>query len=197
MKPIKKTKKGEMVGKAWIAKNTKFKPEYCQTLINYGKKGKSIAQFCASLEICRSTFDCWIIVHDDFGHAKRISVEACRAYWDDKVELYAIESPEGEKLNAQHLRYIASERFPMRQPIKLRDVGNVASCFEDVALAASQGNMSVEDANKYGQLFSGLAMAQQHETMWKDIEELKRIVAQNNSERFGESEGSIEEGDLT
>jgi hypothetical protein len=196
MKPIKQTKKGSVTEKGWVAKNTKFKREHCATVIEYGKKGKSIAQFCASLEISRSTFNDWAAVHSEFEEAKRISIEACKGYWDTQVDAYIVESYEGDKLNATHLKYVASERFPQRQPIKLRDSSNLLKCMEDVLNAVSKGEISADDANKYGALLKTAADIEQHTKMHNDIEELKRIVAQNNAERFGESEGLIEEGNI-
>jgi hypothetical protein len=67
---------------------------------------------------------------------------------------------------------------------------------EDVLNAVSKGEISADDANKYGALLKTAADIEQHTKMHNDIEELKRIVAQNNAERFGESEGLIEEGNI-
>lgn len=192
---MKRTRTGKPMPEGWSPPQNHFKQEYCELLIENGKRGGSIAQFCASLSLSRNTFNTWVAANENFREAKAIAQEACKSYWDNKVDKYSVESYEGDRLNTSHLKYIASERFPARQRIKLRNPGNLQMCAEDVWAAVSSGELSVDDANKFGLLLKTSAEIEVHTKLVEDVEELKKIVAQNKSEGLGSTESGPTERD--
>jgi len=48
---------------------TKYRPEYCEQVIQMGKEGKSVAQWCSQFEICRFTIDQWCKDYPEFSDA--------------------------------------------------------------------------------------------------------------------------------
>jgi len=50
---------------------TKYKPEYCQTLIDHMEEGYSFESFAALANCCVDTLHEWANVHEDFSVAKK------------------------------------------------------------------------------------------------------------------------------
>jgi transposase len=63
---------------------TKYRPEMCEQVIEWGREGKSRTWMAANLGIDRSTIDRWADAHDDFraalSHAKALE----QAWWEDE-----------------------------------------------------------------------------------------------------------------
>lgn len=63
---------------------SKYLPEYCETVIELGKQGKSLAQMCAHFDIARSTIDQWAEDHPDFSEALSRAKVHAQAWWEDQ-----------------------------------------------------------------------------------------------------------------
>jgi hypothetical protein len=63
---------------------TKYKPEYCQRVIDLGFEGNSKAQIAREIGVDRNTLDDWAKVHPDFSRALKIAKELELAWWEDQ-----------------------------------------------------------------------------------------------------------------
>lgn len=63
---------------------TKYKPEYCEAIIELGVQGKSVTYMAGSLGVHKDTLYEWIKEHDQFSdaftHAKALS----QMWWEDR-----------------------------------------------------------------------------------------------------------------
>jgi transposase-like protein len=62
---------------------TKYKPEFCEQVIELGKKGKSLAQMAAHFDVARSTIDQWAEDQPDFSEALTRAKAHCQAWWEN------------------------------------------------------------------------------------------------------------------
>ena len=81
---------------------TKFKPEYCEELIEHMKEGLSFEAFAGKLEVSKQTLYNWCETNIEFQEAKEIATEQSRLFWEQqgKDGLYKItETTEDEDGN--------------------------------------------------------------------------------------------------
>lgn len=62
---------------------TKYKPEYCELVIDTMAEGKSLAAVSAELRIARSTLYEWARDNPDFAEAIAIGKDLALAYWEE------------------------------------------------------------------------------------------------------------------
>ncbi|MGD9724506.1 MAG: helix-turn-helix domain-containing protein [Pirellulales bacterium] len=63
---------------------TKYKPEFCDAVIELGEQGKSRTQIARSLGVVRQTLTDWEASHPDFSDAMSIAEEYAQAWWEDR-----------------------------------------------------------------------------------------------------------------
>lgn len=63
---------------------TKYRPEYCEKVIEWGKLGKSRAWMCAQLEITYPTMLDWEQAHPNFSYALARAQMHSQAHWEDQ-----------------------------------------------------------------------------------------------------------------
>jgi hypothetical protein len=66
---------------------TDYKPEYCETVIELGKAGKSKAQMCSHFDKSRQTIDNWAAAHPEFLEALTRAMVHCQAWWEDQAQI--------------------------------------------------------------------------------------------------------------
>lgn len=66
-----------------VGRPSKYKPEFCETVIELGKKGKSLAQMAAHFDVARSTIDQWAEDHPQFSEALTRAKTHCQAWWEN------------------------------------------------------------------------------------------------------------------
>ena len=64
---------------------TKYKPEFCQMLIEHMAKGFSYLAFCAIADVHHDSLYEWEQVHPDFSEAKRKALHLNRMFWENKT----------------------------------------------------------------------------------------------------------------
>lgn len=64
---------------------TKYKPEYCQRLIDLGKEGKTPLALAVEIGVVRKTLENWRVDYPEFDHAHIIAMEAAHLYWSELV----------------------------------------------------------------------------------------------------------------
>lgn len=62
---------------------TSYRPEYCQVVIELGKKGKSKVQMCAHFSISRQTIDNWAHSNPEFLEALNVAMVHCQDWWEN------------------------------------------------------------------------------------------------------------------
>lgn len=61
---------------------SKYKPEYCQMLIDHMKEGLSYETFATIPRCCRDTLYAWEKAHPEFLEAKKTAFLECRIFWE-------------------------------------------------------------------------------------------------------------------
>jgi hypothetical protein len=62
---------------------TKYRPEYCDGIIEFMKDGKSITQYAAEIKISRTLVYDWAKAHPEFQEAMETAVTASEAFWEN------------------------------------------------------------------------------------------------------------------
>lgn len=62
---------------------TKYKPEYCQQLIDFMEDGRSLTGFAASLSVSKQTLYDWMKANPEFLDAFNVAQEKCQYWWEE------------------------------------------------------------------------------------------------------------------
>ena len=109
----------------FMGRPTKYKPEYCQRVIELGRKGKSIEQIAGLLNVAKRTLYNWRDNHEDFLHALDEAHDLALMWWEDTAQNNIVETKEGERVNASLWSRSMAARFPKkyRQEVKQEITG--------------------------------------------------------------------------
>lgn len=66
---------------------TAYLPEYCETVIDLGKAGKSKAQMAAHFDVSRQTIDNWASANPEFLEALSRADAHCQDWWETQGQL--------------------------------------------------------------------------------------------------------------
>lgn len=96
---------------------TSYRPEYCEQVIELGKRGKSITQIACTLQVDKTTVYEWVKVHPEFSHALSRARQEAQGWYEDigQTGIFA------EGFNASTWAKQVSCRFPD----DYRDTSNV------------------------------------------------------------------------
>lgn len=75
---------------------TKYKPEYCQLVVDMGNEGKAVSQIAAIIGVRRSTLYNWQKQYPEFAEACEMHKELSEAWWAElgrQISLGNIKSP--------------------------------------------------------------------------------------------------------
>lgn len=64
---------------------TDYRPEYCQSIIDYMSIGYSFYAFAAEIGVCPDTINEWAKVHPEFSVAKKIANAKRVKWWEDRA----------------------------------------------------------------------------------------------------------------
>jgi len=111
-----------------VGRPTKFKPEYCQKLIDHMKQGFSFASFTAETKVNQDTLYHWLKIYPEFADAY-IEADACNR---KTLEGVLLGNATGKlKGNAAAAIFIIKNRFPAdwrdKQEFAIEDVTNVSN----------------------------------------------------------------------
>ena len=107
------SKRPDLVGRTDVRppiRESKFSPEMCDQVIEWGMKGKSLAWMASRLGIVPQTIYKWKDMFPEFKTAIEIAHGLSQAYWEDLGQK-AIEDPEAN-MNAGLYAKSMSARFP-------------------------------------------------------------------------------------
>jgi hypothetical protein len=86
---------------------TSYKPEYCETVIELGKQGKSVAQMCAHFDISRQTINNWASDHPEFLEA----FTRAKTHMQAVLEAMAFDGLKNREFNANLWKTTMQARF--------------------------------------------------------------------------------------
>ncbi len=61
---------------------SKYKPEYCEQLIEHMEQGYSFDSFAGIVEVNIDTLYEWTKVHEEFSEAKKVAFSKCQVFWE-------------------------------------------------------------------------------------------------------------------
>ena len=74
------------VEKPKMGRPTKYKPEYCERVIDLGREGKSIAQMAAAFDVDKASIYDWAASHEDFSTALARAKALSQTWWEDAAQ---------------------------------------------------------------------------------------------------------------
>ncbi len=69
-------------GKRGRGQPTKYRPEYCDKLIDHMKEGGKFGTFCAVIGVADTTVDKWVHDYEEFSATKREAVKLAELWWE-------------------------------------------------------------------------------------------------------------------
>lgn len=94
---------------------TKYKPEVCDTIKEWGHQGYSQEEMCAALKIHPDTFHEWEKVHPEFSEASIVAMNNSMAWWE-RVSRNGVvyQTAFGTRVDAGLFARSMSARFPKK-----------------------------------------------------------------------------------
>jgi len=65
---------------------TKYRPEFCEMVVEAGRQGKSLTAFAGSIEVARQTVSRWMDQHEDFRAAALTAKALAGAWWEERLQ---------------------------------------------------------------------------------------------------------------
>lgn len=89
---------------------TKYKPEFCETVIECGEQGMGRAEMARELGIDRATLADWVSSKPEFSRAVKEALDASQAWWERKGRSATFGGEDG--FNATSFIFNMKNRFP-------------------------------------------------------------------------------------
>lgn len=95
-----------------MARPTSYRQKFCKQVIEFGKRGKSVAWMAAELGVHKDTLYEWEKTYPEFSDAfTRAKLESQR-WWEDVGQQYIVSRPGAAALNAGVYARSMAARFP-------------------------------------------------------------------------------------
>lgn len=94
-----------------IGRPTKYRPEYCQQLIEHMSNGFSYETFAATIGCSRAVIYDWESQHPEFLDAKRAAFEKSQQWWEQQAALGLWQDKDGPQLNTTLWIFNMKNRF--------------------------------------------------------------------------------------
>lgn len=88
---------------------TKYKPEFCDTVMLAGEEGMTLAEMARELGVDRSTVNDWIAAHPEFSRAIKSGLDRAQAWWEGQGRTATFGGIEG--FNATSYIFQMKNRF--------------------------------------------------------------------------------------
>jgi transposase len=141
-KKKKVTKSGKRMGAP-----TKYKPEYCQMLVEHMAEGLSFDCFGAKVDSPASTVETWSQRHAEFKLAKQEGQVKCREFW----EKLGIEGTKGnfKGFNSATWMFNMKNRFRWRNEVVVTDERKVESVTIELPSTGKQNVIDLKEGEGY------------------------------------------------
>jgi len=97
----------EVKEKRPVGRPTKYKPEYCEQIIELGKQGKSIAQMASHFDVDKASIFDWDKSHPDFSTALARAKAHSQTWWENTAQ----QNMDNRNFNAQLWLKSVASRF--------------------------------------------------------------------------------------
>jgi hypothetical protein len=89
---------------------TKYKPEYCQMLVEHMAKGLSLEAFAGVVKVNQDTVHEWVKAHPEFSEAKKDGLAASLLFWEN-IGIEGIWNTREKMLNTGNYVFQMKNRF--------------------------------------------------------------------------------------
>lgn len=105
-----------------LGRPTKFKPEYCEMLVEHMASGMSFESFAGIIDVNQDTLHEWVKHHVDFSEAKKRAWAKNRVFWE-KVGIDGLYNESYRDKDSSHSKQLnaAIWVFNMKNRFKWRD----------------------------------------------------------------------------
>ena len=90
-----------------MGRPSKYKPEFCQQIIELGKQGKSIAQMASHFDVDKASIYDWAASQEEFSTALARAKAHSQTWWENKAQ----ENMDNRNFNAQLWLKSVASRF--------------------------------------------------------------------------------------
>jgi transposase len=92
---------------------TDYKPEYCELVIELGRKGMSVVEMASEIGVARNTLETlWTAKHPEFQEAFTKAREASQSWWEAMGRTNLIMPPQSGTFQASVWSRSMAARFP-------------------------------------------------------------------------------------
>lgn len=97
-----------------VGRPSLYDPSFCDEVVSLGRKGKSVEQIAAILNVSLRTMYSWRDAHEEFLHALDDAKTYEQAWWEEQAAAYMVENKESDRLNASLWSRSMAARFPKK-----------------------------------------------------------------------------------
>jgi transposase len=94
-----------------VGRPTKYKPDYCEVIIEKMAEGYSKEAVAGYIGISKNTLYEWAKANKDFQDAIAIGESKSRLHWENKLVEYAVHTKNGKQINGQVFNLNMKNRF--------------------------------------------------------------------------------------
>lgn len=91
---------------------TTYDPAYCESVVEWGRLGKSVAWMAAELDVSRQSIYEWASVHPEFSDAMTRAKEHAQRWWEDAGQDSMLLAPGQGTFNGSVWSRSMAARFP-------------------------------------------------------------------------------------
>lgn len=91
--------------------NSKYKPEYCEQIIEHMRNGDSAISFAKSIDVCMDTITEWKNKHSEFSAAYKKAKAYCEEHWIKEGQKGMWNHKDGPTLNTGVWAFFMKCRF--------------------------------------------------------------------------------------
>jgi|SRR5688572_8618952 hypothetical protein len=114
-----------------MARPSKYKPAYCDLVIEHMSEGASITSFAAEIGVARSSINEWMEQNPEFSEAVKIAKAKCASWWEKVGRKNALEGGGNATLVIFGLKNMAPDEWREKQEIE--HTGQVVTIAKDAA----------------------------------------------------------------
>ena len=109
---------GEKPSTRPIGRPTKYKPEYCEMLIEHMSGGLSFESFAGVINVNQDTLHEWVKVWPEFSEAKKLAFAKCQLWWE-KVGISGLWSTKDSSFNTGVYCFNMKNRFKWTDKVEV------------------------------------------------------------------------------
>jgi hypothetical protein len=168
-----------------IPARSDFELEYCEKLIEHGKKGHSLAEFCEDIGICEQTARRWR-KHPEFMEAYQKFITFSKAWWNQQAQCHLttyVDAKEGgTKFDTNLFKFVTGGRFGMsHQPdidLPGLESGTLDAKHRVALRALARGQITPNQAATISQMLKDAIDIEAHGEMKERMEIIEKRLAE-------------------